>query len=49
MIRSLDGCSSSNGKAVFDALTSDIRQFISGAEQFDDMTMLLLEVKEGAE
>ena len=49
MIRSLDGCSSSNGKAVFDALTSDIRQFISGAEQFDDMTMLLLEVNEGAE
>ena len=31
------------GSVIFDDLISDIENFISGADQFDDMTMLLIE------
>ncbi len=32
-----------SGQTVFDELVSDIESFIKGADQFDDMTMLLIE------
>ena len=43
MIESLDRAREYGGRDLFAALITDIDHFVSGAEQFDDMTMLLFE------
>lgn len=43
MIESLNRACGDSGSSVFVDITCDIERFISGAEQFDDMTMLLFE------
>ncbi len=43
MIESLDRAGDLGGRDLFAAVITDIDQFVSGAEQFDDMTMLLVE------
>ncbi len=43
MIESLDRARGYAGRDLFAALITDIDNFVSGAEQFDDMTMLLFE------
>ncbi len=43
MIESLDRARGYAGRDLFAALINDIDTFVSGAEQFDDMTMLLFE------
>lgn len=45
MLEALNKNASQTGKAFLDAIDADARSFIGKADQFDDMTMLLLEVK----
>lgn len=45
MIAALDLSVSGTGREIFDALCADIESFTEGAEQYDDITMLLFEYR----
>ncbi|MCR5403772.1 MAG: PP2C family protein-serine/threonine phosphatase [Butyrivibrio sp.] len=45
MLAALDKSSDKSGDEFLEAVDTDVRSFIAEADQFDDMTMLLLEIK----
>ncbi len=45
MLECLDQNASKDCKETLDAVTESVDRFIDGADQFDDITMLIYEIK----
>ena len=46
MLKCLNDNADKDGKGTLDAMTESVNEFIEGAPQFDDLTMLYFEVKQ---